>query len=92
MIKLPALVQVRPGRYLTIAGKGPPGGVQFQQKLGALPSWKVCGGATTQRIRYVMGQGITGRSGPEFFFLTLESTPDCILEMTGRDEPLPQDR
>jgi hypothetical protein len=34
--KEPVLVEVKPARYLTIVGKGEPGGATFQAKLGAL--------------------------------------------------------
>ena len=36
MPKEPALVTVRPGRYLTVSGVGAPGSQEFQAKLGAL--------------------------------------------------------
>ena len=36
MPKEPALVTVRPGRYLTATGVGAPGSAEFQAKLGAL--------------------------------------------------------
>lgn len=34
--KRPAVVVTRPGRYLTIDGKGEPGGAEFREKVGAL--------------------------------------------------------